>query len=247
VNATQYADHIEIEGHALVAAAASAGLEAPVPTCPGWTVTDLLRHITFVHRWATRYLVEELTEMQPHASEEEILHTGPTGDDLLTYVASGVDALVEAVRAASPNLECWTFMRTGSPRDQWARRQAHETTIHRADAELAAMHTITTVTTDFATDGIDELLGGFMSRDLTDEPCGTIGIRPTDGGTTWAVELSESRARGRPNPDTADVWIDDSSSDLYFALWHRGELQNSGDTRNDGALLELWNKRGIRW
>ena len=30
-----------------------AGAEAPVPTCPGWTVRDLLAHQGMVHRWAT--------------------------------------------------------------------------------------------------------------------------------------------------------------------------------------------------
>lgn len=247
MDAAQYADHIESEGHALVAAASAAGLEAPVPTCPGWTVTDLLRHVTFVHRWATKYLVEQLTEMQPPVKEGEILRTGPIGDALLAYVTAGVDELVEAVRAASPDLQCWTLMRSGSPRDQWARRQAHETTIHRADTELAAGRAVTSVAAAFASDGIDELLGGFFGRDLTDARCGTIGIRPTDGGTPWAVDVSESRAHGRPNPSTADVWVDAASSDLYFALWHRGTLLSTGDALNDNALLKLWNERGVRW
>ena len=41
------------EATALAAAAEEAGLDAPVPTCPGWTVNDLVLHIGEVHRWAT--------------------------------------------------------------------------------------------------------------------------------------------------------------------------------------------------
>jgi hypothetical protein len=38
---------------ALLADAAEADLTDPVPTCPGWTVADLLRHHGGVCRWAT--------------------------------------------------------------------------------------------------------------------------------------------------------------------------------------------------
>ena len=31
----------------------AAGPDASVPTCPGWTVRDLLAHQGMVHRWAT--------------------------------------------------------------------------------------------------------------------------------------------------------------------------------------------------
>lgn len=33
-----------------------ADLEAAVPTCPGWTVRDLVRHQGEVHRWAPVWL-----------------------------------------------------------------------------------------------------------------------------------------------------------------------------------------------
>ncbi len=37
---------------AFVRYADRAGLEAPVPTCPDWTVLDLVAHQGMVHRWA---------------------------------------------------------------------------------------------------------------------------------------------------------------------------------------------------
>ena len=33
--------------------ARDAGLDAPVPTCPGWAVLDLVAREALVHRWAT--------------------------------------------------------------------------------------------------------------------------------------------------------------------------------------------------
>src|ERR1700752_1604641 len=41
------------EGELLAAAAERAGMGAPVPSCPGWAVRDLLKHTGYVHRWAT--------------------------------------------------------------------------------------------------------------------------------------------------------------------------------------------------
>ena len=43
--------------------AAAAGLGAPVPTCPGWRVRDLLRHGGFVHRRAAGYVAGQRGEM----------------------------------------------------------------------------------------------------------------------------------------------------------------------------------------
>ncbi|MDE3722163.1 maleylpyruvate isomerase N-terminal domain-containing protein [Nocardiopsis sp. N85] len=51
--------HIEAltaEGRLLADAARRAGSHAPVPTCPGWTVRDLLVHTGRVHRRATAHV-----------------------------------------------------------------------------------------------------------------------------------------------------------------------------------------------
>lgn len=243
----EYIDHVESEGHALGAAAKTAGFDAAVPTCPGWTVTELLRHISYVHQWATRYVRDALTEMQPNVPEAEIISTGPSGHELLASYESGLTELVRALRNAPSDLACWSFMRDGSPLDQWARRQAHETTIHRADAELSAHLDVTGVTKPFALDGIEELLGGFWSRELPDERRTTIGIRVDGTDKKWAVDLSDTRAHGRRDPDTADGWIHGNAGDIYFALWHRGPLPGSMRRTEPPSWLSLWEKRGIRW
>ena len=56
-----------------------------------------------------------------------------------------------------------TFLPAPSPLAMWARRQAHETAIHRYDAQHA---TGTSAGFDpaFASDGIDELVSGFAPR-----------------------------------------------------------------------------------
>ncbi len=157
-------DALDREGRALVDAARSAPLDAPVPTCPGWRQLDLLAHIGFVHRWATRYVATAITEMVDEPPEATILEAAPPEGERCDWVAQGHAALVRALRAAPADLACWTFLAAPSPLSMWARRQAHETAVHRVDAELAAGSSPAPVGPGLAADGIDELLLTFLSR-----------------------------------------------------------------------------------
>ena len=47
-------DALRTQGELMaLAAGAGAGPDDPVPSCPEWTVRDLVRHLGGVHRWAT--------------------------------------------------------------------------------------------------------------------------------------------------------------------------------------------------
>jgi len=132
-----YVGALRRQGELLASAARRAGLATAVPSCPGWAVRDLLMHTGYVHRWATGFVAEGLTR-PGGASEEEILSQGPADAQLPGWFCEGHAALVRALGAAPPDLECWTFLAAPSPLAFWARRQAHETAIHRVDAEQAA-------------------------------------------------------------------------------------------------------------
>ncbi|MEU9007352.1 maleylpyruvate isomerase N-terminal domain-containing protein, partial [Streptomyces sp. NPDC048551] len=58
----EYVETLDREGRLLAEAAGRAGTEAPVPTCPGWRVSDLLRHTGAVHRWATGFVAGALVD-----------------------------------------------------------------------------------------------------------------------------------------------------------------------------------------
>src|SRR5258706_12045265 len=108
------------------------GLDAAVPTCPDWTVRDLVRHTGGVHRWAAAHVAG--ARVEPIATMEEVVGDWPADEELVTWFRDGHTALVETLLAADPTLDCYTFLPAPSPVAFWARRQAHETAIHRADA-----------------------------------------------------------------------------------------------------------------
>ncbi len=113
----------------------AAGPDAPVPTCPGWTVRDLLAHQGMVHRWATAVVRGD----DPRGVDDTALEAeGRGASDPVGWLLDGADPLVTALRAAPDDLDVMTFLKEAPPaRLFWARRQCHETTVHALDA-LAA-------------------------------------------------------------------------------------------------------------
>lgn len=234
------------EGELLASAAERAGTDAPVPTCPDWEVADLLRHTGSVHRWAAGYVREGLTERAPFPDAPEL-----AGAELLAWFREGHSALVRTLSEAPADMECWTFLPTAppSPLAFWARRQAHETTVHRLDAEAALGTAFGPVEPLFAADGVDELLTGFharpTSRVRTAEPR-VLRVRASDTGAVWTVHLSQDPARtvrggadGGTDAVPADCTLTGEAAWLYSALWNRLLLTGPGVT-GDAKLARLW-------
>ncbi|MGW2177685.1 maleylpyruvate isomerase family mycothiol-dependent enzyme [Streptomyces sp. NPDC001732] len=252
-------DHIRLlsaEGTSLADAARRAGTDAPVPTCPDWRVRDLLRHTGMVHRWATAFVAEGHTSYHPDGGEPDL-----DGPELLDWFREGHDLLVDALEAAPAGLECWTFLPAPSPVAFWARRQAHETTIHRVDAESARGGRLSPVGADHAVDGIDELLLGMhrrpKSRVRTDTPC-SLRIRATDTDAVWTVRLSAQPPRTERTEQTGriggvaqegpvDCELSASAENLYLTLWNRLPL-TAVTVTGDPEPARIWRENsGITW
>ena len=242
---------------ALVSDAADAGLDAPVPTCPGWTVADLVGHQGSVHRWATAIVAGALpsTDLDPDA--EAALAPPEDQGALLGWLADGAAALGKALRAAPEDLSAAVFLHDAPPpRVFWARRQAHETTIHHVDALAASRGRFpivaeTHIGPELAADGLDELLVGFVnrrsSRLRSAEPL-TILVAPTDVDDCWTIAVSDDHPVTTPGADPerpADVVLSGTAAALYLGLWNRGdEVAQTGPV----DALGLWrDKVRVTW
>jgi uncharacterized protein (TIGR03083 family) len=255
MSAMEVKEHIaavDREGTLLAAAARRAGTDAAVPSCPAWHVRDLLRHIGHVHRWAAGYVLEGRAQQLPgEPSEDEVLSSGPPDAELAGWFADGHVRLVTALTAADPDLACWTFLDAPSPLAFWARRQAHETAIHRVDAELAAGAAVTPVDAAFASDGVDELIIAMFGRDAHQlsaaQQAGgrqTVQVLADDTGDAWRVELTAdgtlaaSVQRGRA---ASDCTLTGPADGLYRLLWNRADPAAAGvEVSGDAAVLAAW-------
>ncbi|GAA2505824.1 maleylpyruvate isomerase family mycothiol-dependent enzyme [Streptomyces gobitricini] len=239
---TEHIKYLAYECQLLADAAERSGPAAPVPTCPEWAVRDLLRHTGAVHRWATAFVTERHASYRPFPAEP-----GLDGAELLDWFREGHGRLVTALTEASGALECWTFLPSPSPRAFWARRQAHETAVHRVDAQAALGAEVAEPAPAFAADGIDELLCGFHAREKsrvrTSEP-GVLRVRATDTGDVWTVRLSDQVPRTeRTAEGPADCELSGPAAQLYLHLWNRPPAAGGATavtTSGDQRLARLW-------
>jgi uncharacterized protein (TIGR03083 family) len=247
----EVAEHVAAlarEGRLLAEAAQAAGAGARVPTCPDWEVADLLLHTAGVHRWAADIVSRALTEPE---YDDSYFRTGPRDKRVVDDYADAHSALCTALAAAPADLSCFTFLAAPSDLAFWARRQSHEASIHRADADAAA-GIATTYEPAHAADGIDELLSCFVPRPRSqlrsDEPW-SLAVSATDTGQQWTVFVSSEppvTEQGVVETD-ASCAVSAPASDLYLLLWNRRTaegLQVDGDAR----WLDVWAEQvRVRW
>lgn len=253
----QHITALERDGGVLADAAQAAGLTARVPACPGWQVRDLVRHQAYVHHWAARHIVERAEQVISEADEAAVLGGGPPDEELIARYRDGVAALVGALRAADPDVACAAFLPAPSPLAFWARRQAHETAIHRFDAQAAGggADPLTAFAPDFAADGIDELITGFAARREDSGPGQSLLVRAADAACAWHYEWppdGQVRARrvqaGAVRPPDSDCVLSGPASAVYLFLWNRCPAGPGIQVTGDPSVLSTWNSGvQVRW
>jgi uncharacterized protein (TIGR03083 family) len=250
MNVSDYVEQLRLDGERLAEVATSTDPGTPVPTCPEWQLRDLVRHVGGVHRWATGFVLGA-GKQPPDGDLEQFVGGWPEDPDLVTWFRAGHRALVEALASAPVDLDTWTFLDAPTPLEFWACRQAHETAIHRVDAESAACD-ITGFPSGFAADGVDELLLRFASqpgRTLPLETQRSMVLRATDVPRSWLVTFDPSgfQMQADPADADADLVVIGVATTLYLTLWNRrdkAELELDGEP----DLLDLWRETvQIRW
>ncbi len=250
----EIAEHIDMlrrQGGLLADAAERAGLDAAVSPCPPWQVRDLLRHTGYIHRWAARHVTERPGQVIDGPEEEEILRGGAPDPELLAWFRAGYAALAETLATADPALEFATFMAAPSALAFWARRQAHETAIHRADAESAA-GTTPEYPAEFAADGIDELIMGFGRRRKYQPETSADGgmqVLATDTGDAWHLDVDQGRIQAHRGPGPGGCTVSGPASGVYLFLWNRsGDAQANVTVTGDRGFLTAWQSSvRVRW
>ena len=260
-----YIGALRREGELLASAAERAGLGAAVPSCPGWAVRDLLKHTGYVHRWAAGFVSRGLTRPAGGASEQEVLGQGPGDAELPGWFREGHAALVRALSEAPPDLDCWAFLPAPSPLAFWARRQAHETAIHRADAERAAAPagpggarawpvSGALFEPAFAADGVDELIMGFLARNIRRENWpgldGSLAIRADDGVAgcaDWLVDGTAGAPGVSRGSGPADCHVTGPAAGLYLTLWNRRPPDGLRVDGDPGFLTRFGHALQITW
>lgn len=243
----EHLDALRDAASALAQRAAAAGAAARVPTCPDWTIADLVAHLSMVHRWAAGHLLGHSDDEVPRTAALLAL-PDPAG-----YFEEGWQALMHTLRSVPADTDAMVFLLDAPrPREFWARRQAHETTIHAVDALSAQLGRLPTaaeagLALPLAVDGIDELVCGFVPRGRS-RWAGPVScvIRPSDSDRRWCLTLAPEQVVATPGDMAGpDVTITGTAAEIYLGLWNRGaELHQSGTV----DVLAHWQElQRVRW
>jgi uncharacterized protein (TIGR03083 family) len=217
---------LRTDGDGLIAAAERAGLDAPVPWCPGWHVRDLLYHVGEVwHFWA--FVVDEgVTDRAQFERYDE--PSVPADADLVAWARDRRAHVWRALGWGTPDQPLWTWAKTPGSVAWVRRRMAQETAVHRWDAE-AASGAAWGIDPLLAADGIDEFLQWFTADPAPDaSPVGgTVHLHCTDEGLPahageWIVhELTPDGARFDRVHAKGDAAVRGRANDLLLWLWRR--------------------------
>ncbi|AEW93780.1 MULTISPECIES: maleylpyruvate isomerase family mycothiol-dependent enzyme [Streptomycetaceae] len=224
---------------------------AHVPTCPDWSLAELIGHLGGVHRWVTQVVT---TRAQEPLRRDLVAGDEPPKDaeGLARWLGDGVTPLVAALREAGPDTRVWSW--AGVPTTAfWSRRMVLETLVHRADAAIALQRPYD-APAELAADAIDEWLELMASesalrfRPQLAELRGDgerLHLHATDApaqlNAEWVVERTPQGITWRREHAKGDVALRAPLTDLFLAFHRRLPLDHERlEIIGDRALLDHW-------
>lgn len=233
-----------------------ADLTRAVPSCPGWNVGQLLRHLGGGHRWVEEIVRTRAARPLPDDHFRDLsAYTDENPAVLDVWLAEGAARLAVTLLAAGPDAEVWTAVPGETP-VFWARRFAYETLVHRADAALA-LGAGFTVDEEVALDALDEWmeLGSLPQlfeihpeqRELLG-PGRTLHLHATDtapeAAAEWVVDLTGDAVAWRRAHEKAAVAVRGPLADLLLVVYRRRPVGQEGvEVLGDAQLLDFWLER----
>ena len=205
---------------ALAASATAAGLDAAVPSCPGWTTETLVRHTGNVLRYVGK-VVEAGGPINAQA-----LPKAPSGPLVVQWFEEMAAGTATALSARDPGDELWTWAGEPPVVAFWQRRMAHEVAMHGADAALAAAEQ-PRIEAQLAADGIDELLRVLLpvkvaagGVDLAG--VGSMHVHGTDTEGEWLVRPSAGGVEVTREHAKGDAALRGPAAEVLLRLCNRG-------------------------
>jgi uncharacterized protein (TIGR03083 family) len=219
---------------------------APVPTCPGWTIRQLFRHVGRGDRWAAQIVADRSDEpLDPREVPEG--RPPDDADAAIDWLNAGAQLVLDAVDAIGADTAVWTFLGP-RPAQWWIRRRLHEATVHRADAAIAVGADFA-LDPEVAADGIDEWLERVaIQTNAETSPLDagrTLHLHATDDGLAGAGEwtitgtgagIAVSHEHGK-----GDAALRGSAQDLLLAVVRRVSAADAGlEVFGDTAVWDGW-------
>ena len=214
-------------------------LDRPVDACPGWDLRRLAEHTGQIHRWANFCATHARSPTASEAAALESFDVTIAAD----WMRAGATDLATTLRRLDPTAPTWHPFPSEQVARFWPRRQAHETTIHRWDAEQACGDT-TGIDPSLASDGIDEyfevILPRLVAGGRATLPTGSLHVHCTDVSGEWLVWADDGYRMIRAH-QKGDAALRGSAAAILLRLWGR-HADDAGDLSpvGDETVLDAW-------
>ncbi|SNT63177.1 TIGR03083 family protein [Asanoa hainanensis] len=231
---------IEDRSAAFRAVVASApDLDAPVPSCPEWTLRELAQHLGDGRRRQAAIVAAGPGAQPPPKTDPKGAPTAPRDRAALdAWLAESTELMLDAMRAAGPARGCWTWWGDSqAPQTSGAvaRHQIQELAVHTYDAQLTE-GAAQPLPADVAVEGVDEFLTTVSATTVPwpFKPA-TIDLHATEGGS-WRLTLDADGVRCADlaaDAEPGNLAIRGAASDLVLYFYARvplDVLETTGDT-----------------
>ena len=217
----------------------------PIPTCPGWSMLQLIRHVGRGDRWAAHIInTGSGADLDPRTVPDGRPPDNPDG--ARAWLESSPRVILGAVAAIGPDTTVATFLGP-RPAHWWIRRRLHEATVHGADAALATGQPYQ-LTSEIAADGIEEWLDRLTAElpsraEIALANGATLMLSAPDLGLSWTIRGLESGIewnRGVTTP-ARTVTLSGPADALFLALVRRRTAEDARlDIVGDAATWTTW-------
>jgi uncharacterized protein (TIGR03083 family) len=252
----RYCDEVIIQTDLLRDLVRGADLSVTVPTCPDWSLAELLRHIGGNLRSVETAVRTGTAVTAPDKQVPDL--AGPGGDDpaaLDSWLAEAAARFAGTLAKADPGslAQVWTVQ---APTAFWARRAANDLVVHRADAAVT-LQTGYTVAPELAADAIDELLELISDPEIAASspalaelrgPGKRIHLHATDAdpelAAEWLIELGPDGFSWRHGHEDATVTLRGPLADVMRVFYRRLPADSERvEVLGDPGLLDFWLER----
>ena len=212
-----------------LADAAEGNLAAAVEHCPGWTVADLVNHVTEV-QWFWATIVEQRLTAPPEAA---LRPARADPERLIPSLRSESVRLVRVLAEVPPDERVYTWAPAQQDVAFVVRHQVQEAAVHHWDAAHARGDTVA-IEAAIAADAVEEFLTFSVSSDAdpAEPPRPALDGRfalSAEAGAGWTI--SDGRAPGTVTwtrgLDDATPTIAASAADLLLWLYGRIDVDTS--------------------
>lgn len=222
---------------------------APVPTCPKWTLADLVSHVGGTQRMVAMLVGERMTE--PSQAFAAYVPAPADSDQWRPWLTDAAAAAKQAFDTVTDDTPVWDPSGAAAGVLFWSRRLFGEASVHRADA-AAALGVRYELAPEPAVAAIEDWLDTMTSAgyweskpDYADAMRGTgqtLHFHATDAPGEWLVRREPDRVVLDRAHTKADVAVRGPAADLLLVLSRRRPLAAAPalELYGDRALLDHW-------